>query len=100
VYVGVVGPGFVVEIVIRTRVRDDVPLPFTIENVAAVKPNGDAIVVITIPGPILPETGDGAFQRQKEGAQAGVIPEPSTLVLLGGGLAILLAGLRLRARRR
>jgi uncharacterized repeat protein (TIGR01451 family) len=89
VYVGVVGPGFVVEIVIRTRVREDVPLPSTIENPP---------VVIEVP--LLPPSGEGASQRQKEDAHAGVIPETSMLVLLGVGLATLLAGLRLRARRR
>jgi len=89
VYVGVVGPGFVVEIVIRTRVREDVPLPSTIENPP---------VVIEIP--LLPPSGEGASQRQKEDAHTSVIPETSVLVLLGAGLATLLAGLRLRARRR
>lgn len=89
VHVGVVGPGFVVEIFIRTRVREDVPLPSTIENPP-----------VTIKVPILPPTGEVASQRQKEDAGPGVIPETFTLVLLGVGLATLLAGLRLRARRR
>jgi uncharacterized repeat protein (TIGR01451 family) len=89
VHVGVVGPGFVVEIFIRTRVREDVPLPSTIENPP---------VIIDVP--LLPPTGEGASPWQKEDAHAGVIPETSMLVLLGAGFATLLAVLRLRARRR
>jgi uncharacterized repeat protein (TIGR01451 family) len=61
--VGVVGPGFVVEIVIRTRVRPDAPVPLNVENAAQLKsPNGgDRVsppVVISVPGTsYLPRTG-------------------------------------------
>ena len=63
VQVGVVGPGFVVEIVIRTRVRPDAPVPLDLENIAVLRsPNGgdrtSLPVIISIPGTTrLPETG-------------------------------------------
>ena len=64
--VGVVGPGFVVEIVIRTRLRLDVPAPLTLTNVAVLdSPNGGGStstpMTITVPEPLLPVTGQGAF---------------------------------------
>jgi uncharacterized repeat protein (TIGR01451 family) len=62
VEVGVVGPGFVVEIVIRTRLREDTPAPLEMENLAVLKsPNGggerrSSPVTVRIPS-ILPVTG-------------------------------------------
>ena len=63
VEVGVVGPDFVVEIVILTRVRADTPVPLDMENVALLKSDnsGDRISppsIITIPPPLLPPTGE------------------------------------------
>ena len=60
--VGVIGPGFVVEAVIRTRVRMDTPTPLEIENLAVLKsPNsGERIsppAIISILPPVLPKTG-------------------------------------------
>jgi uncharacterized repeat protein (TIGR01451 family) len=61
VEVGVVGPDFVVEIVIRARVRDDTPAPMEIENVAVLSsPNGgDRIseTVVLKVAQVLPVTG-------------------------------------------
>jgi uncharacterized repeat protein (TIGR01451 family) len=96
VEVGTIGPGFLVEIVIRTRVRDDVPRPHEIENVAVMRSYNShdretSLVVITVPIERLPPAGGGP---------SGVNPEPSTLALLCGGLATLLGVLRLRTRQR
>ena len=60
--VGVIGHGFVVEVVVRTRVRENVPGPLTIENTAHFKsPNGGELatdpVIVTVPGLRLPRTG-------------------------------------------
>jgi uncharacterized repeat protein (TIGR01451 family) len=61
--VGTVGPEFLVEIVIRTRVREDAPAPLGIENVAELSsPNGGdrttMPVIVSVPGSILmPNTG-------------------------------------------
>ena len=84
VEVGVVGPGFVVEIVIRTRLREDTPGPLDLENVAVlVSPNaGQRIslpVIIHVPG-LLPVTGR-------------LLASWLAYVILGGGLAAL--GIRL-----
>jgi uncharacterized repeat protein (TIGR01451 family)/LPXTG-motif cell wall-anchored protein len=63
VEVGVVGPEFLVVIVIRTRVRPDAPIPLELQNVAVLhSPNGgnrtSPPVVITIPDEVLlPQTG-------------------------------------------
>jgi len=80
--VGVIGHGFAVEVVIRTRVREDVPGPLTIENVAYLKsPNGGELTtgpaVVTVPGLRLPRTG-------YVGARWGVI-----LALAVGLLAVI-----------
>jgi uncharacterized repeat protein (TIGR01451 family) len=60
--VGVLGPGFVVEILIQVRLRDDLPVPQRIENVAHLdSPNGgerlSLPITISVPGPLVPETG-------------------------------------------
>jgi uncharacterized repeat protein (TIGR01451 family) len=64
--VGVIGKNFVVEVDIRTRVRDDVPVPFEIENTAAFNsPNGgnhtSQPVIVSVfesgQAPLLPATG-------------------------------------------
>jgi uncharacterized repeat protein (TIGR01451 family) len=64
--VGVVGPGFVVEIVIHARLRQDTPTPLTLENVAVLdSPNGGSDrsppTIITVSEPILPVTGKSSF---------------------------------------
>jgi hypothetical protein len=56
----------VVEIVIRTRVRDDVPRPHVMENVAVMKSDNcrdvqTPPVVIRVPADTLPETGGGPW---------------------------------------
>ncbi|MBN1583012.1 MAG: DUF11 domain-containing protein [Anaerolineae bacterium] len=66
VQVGIVGPGFVVEIVIQTRLQQDAPAPLRLENVAVLNsPNGgndsSPPVTITIPDPLLPVTGQQAL---------------------------------------
>jgi uncharacterized repeat protein (TIGR01451 family) len=66
--VGVIGQNFVVEVVIRGRVREDAPAPLEIENTALFRsPNGGehrtapAIVTVADNGPIkLPVTGSTA----------------------------------------
>jgi uncharacterized repeat protein (TIGR01451 family) len=65
VEVGTIGPGFVVEIVIRTRVRDDVPRPHVMENVAVMKSHNSRDVqtppvVIRVPADGMPTTGGDA----------------------------------------
>ncbi len=80
VRVGTVGPGFTVEIVIRTRVRDDAPAPIDLVNIATLhSPNGgdrtSGTVHTRIPGPYLPLTGDRR-------------PAWGVFVLLVGGLAM------------
>lgn len=90
VYVGVVGPDFVVEIIIRTRLRKDVRMPLTLENVAFLdSPNGgggkpSTPITITIPNPILPVTG-----------KSGLV-WPLWVIL---SLSLLLCGLWLGLRR-
>ncbi len=70
VEVGTVGPAFLVEIVIRTRVRDDAPAPLDIENVAELSsPNGGnrttTPVIIPVPSSILmPTTGFSTARPQ------------------------------------
>lgn len=90
--IGVVGPGFVVEIVIHTRVRENTPAPMDMENVALLTlPNsGDRTsppVVVTVPGPLLPPTGRPAISWP-------------ACVLLGIGLATLGAWLGKRKQAR
>lgn len=63
VEVGVVGPDFVVQIVIRTRVREDAPAPVAIENIAMFRaPNAKNLetppLVVSVPGPLLPTSGN------------------------------------------
>jgi uncharacterized repeat protein (TIGR01451 family) len=63
--VGVIGQDFVVEVVVRVRVREDVPVPLEIENTALLRsPNGGehrsvpVIVNVAGDGPmLLPSTG-------------------------------------------
>jgi uncharacterized repeat protein (TIGR01451 family) len=87
VEVGVVGPGFVVEIVIRTRVRPDAPAPLDLENIALLRsPNGgdrtSPPVIISIPGTTrLPETG------QMTAAWTISVRLLFGLVAIAGGLA-------------
>jgi uncharacterized repeat protein (TIGR01451 family) len=61
VYVGTMGPGFEVTIVIRTRVRPETPAPLTVENVAILScPNCHdrwARAEVEITGPDMPVTG-------------------------------------------
>jgi hypothetical protein len=61
VEVGTVGPDFWVEIVIRTRVRQDTPAPLTLENVAVLTCANcferKSRVTLKIIGPLLPTTG-------------------------------------------
>jgi len=88
--IGAVGPGFVVEIVIRTRVREDAPAPMDMENVALLtfSNGGDRItlpVEITIPLPLLPTTGGNVLRRL-------------AYVVLAVGLAALMAGWRKRIK--
>ena len=87
VQVGVVGPGFVVEIVIRTRVRPDAPAPLDMVNIAQLtSPNGgnrtSPPVIVSIPATTqLPETG-------------GVTVDWTILVRLSVGLVVVgLAGM-------
>jgi uncharacterized repeat protein (TIGR01451 family) len=59
--VGVIGPQYVVQIVIRTRVREETPAPIEIENLAVLhSPNGGERrtppVIVRVPS-YLPETG-------------------------------------------
>jgi len=75
--VGVVGPDFVVEIVIRARVREDAPSPLELENVARLNshnggPRTSQMVTVTVFRP-LPLTG-------------GLPASWLTFVLVGGGL--------------
>jgi uncharacterized repeat protein (TIGR01451 family) len=83
--IGVVGPGHTVEIAIRVRVREDVPVPSDIENVAVVRsPNADDRpsnpVVVRVPTVLtLPEAG-----RVMWGALG-------LLLVAAGGLIVLLA---------
>jgi uncharacterized repeat protein (TIGR01451 family) len=93
VQVGTVGPGFVVEITIRTRVREDTPTPLNLENLALLKsPSSQdrqsppVIVVISLPG-LLPTSG----------AQGIGMTVP---LILGCGLTTMLAGLLLARRER
>ena len=87
VQVGVVGPGFVVEIVIRARVRPDAPAPLDLENIAVLRsPNGgdrtSPPVIISIPGTTyLPKTGDMTT------AWTIIVRLFFGLVALGAGLA-------------
>ncbi|UCC65838.1 MAG: DUF11 domain-containing protein [Anaerolineae bacterium] len=91
--VGVIGPDFVVEIVIRARVRDDAPSPLELENVARLNsPNGgerfSPPVTVTVRG-MLPVTG-GQPVSWLVYVRLGLVV---TLALLGGGLVS--AGLRM-----
>jgi uncharacterized repeat protein (TIGR01451 family) len=59
--IGVIGQDFVVTVVIHVRVREDVSVPATIENVVLARSDNcndpTARVVITVSGPPLPPTG-------------------------------------------
>jgi uncharacterized repeat protein (TIGR01451 family) len=94
VYVGVVGPDFVVEIVIRTRVRPDAPVPLDLVNVAELRsPNGgDRVsppVIIPVPSTVyIPETG---------GAMGTIWMAPALLLLT---VAVFGVGLLMRKRAR
>ncbi len=84
--VGVVGPDFVVTIVICTRVRQDAPAPLDMENAATLTlPDGgeriSPSVVIVVPSPLLPPTGQ-------------TIPLWLVYAVLGGSILALGVGLR------
>jgi uncharacterized repeat protein (TIGR01451 family) len=85
--IGTVGPGFVVEIVIHTRLQQDAPAPLSLENVASLNsPNGGSVisnpVIITILDPLLPVTG-GTSPSWLAGTVLGV-----GLIILGLWLGI------------
>jgi uncharacterized repeat protein (TIGR01451 family) len=66
VEVGTIGPGFWVEIVIITRVRDDVPRPHEMENVATMRAHNTrdretSPILITVPADGMPTTGGDAW---------------------------------------
>ena len=87
--VGVIGPGHTVEITIRVRVREDVPVPSDIENVAVVRsPNSDdrssSVIVRVSTVLTLPEAGKVAWGWW------------GLLLMAAGGLIVLLALLRSR----
>lgn len=93
VQVGVVGSGFVVEIVIRTRVRADAPAPLDLENVVRFhSPNGGDFdsppATVVVPGVSLPRTG---------GSQQGVGPALVGLCV-GATLVVALWGAWLNSR--
>jgi len=94
--VGVVGPDFTVEIVIRARVREDAPAPLEMENVALLtSPNGgDRIsqtVTIKVPR-LLPVTG----QLPPPWLTPLLVGILVTLALVGGGLVA--KGIRMSRR--
>jgi uncharacterized repeat protein (TIGR01451 family) len=67
VEVGTIGNGFVVEIVIKTRVADDAPAPLDLSNVAMLtSPNGgertSPPATIVVPTSRMPETGQQTGQ--------------------------------------
>jgi uncharacterized repeat protein (TIGR01451 family) len=81
VEVGTIGPEYLVEIVIRTRVRLDTPAPTVMENVAVLKsPNvGEQMttpVIINVPVPNLPQTG-------------GIRSGPSGIAWVAAGIVVL-----------
>ena len=66
VEVGVIGPEFWVEIVVLTRVREDVPMPYEMENLAYMfshnsRDRQTPPVLISVPGVGLPPTGGGSW---------------------------------------
>jgi uncharacterized repeat protein (TIGR01451 family) len=79
--VGTVGPDFVVEIVIRTRVRSDTPAPLEIDNLAILTAANAgerrAQATLTVPDLRLPVTG------RLNGSQVGF------LVILGALLMVI-----------
>ncbi len=82
--IGVVGPGFEVRIIIRTRVRLDAPAPLEMENVALLtSSNGGertaGPVIIRIPQMVLPKTGGATWVWS-------YVALGSTVVLLGLGV--------------
>lgn len=88
VKVGVVGPDFVVEIVILTRVRMDTPAPIDLENVAVFKsPNAGELrsppVIVHVPDLSLPPTGGQPMSQL-------------AFAILASGLVALSAGLWIR----
>jgi uncharacterized repeat protein (TIGR01451 family) len=99
--IGVIGPGFVVEIVIRARVREDAPVPLELENVAVLtSPNGgyrtSQTVTVMVPTPMLPVTG-GQLVLWPAYVLLGLLLAP---VLLGGGLAAVGATISQRGKVR
>ena len=94
--VGVVGPDFVVEIVIRTRVRDDTPAPVEMENVAVISsPNGGDRTSQTCTqktSQVLPVTGR-LLKLWPTNVLLGLL---LAVVLLGGG--VVAAGIRMSRR--
>jgi len=92
--IGVVGPGFVVQIVIRTRVREDTPAPIEIENVVvlATPSTHDRTsppTIIKVPG-LLPVTGASLL-----------VPYLAYVILVGclGALGLGLVKRRMARRR-
>ena len=99
--IGVIGPGFVVEIVIRARVREDAPASFELENVAVLtSPNGgyrtSQTVTVMVPVPMLPVTG-GQLALWPAYALLGLLLTP---VLLGSGLVAASTALSQRGKAR
>jgi len=94
--IGVVGPDFVVEIVIRTRVRDDTPAPVEMENVAVISsPNGGDRTSQTCTqkaSQVLPVTGR-LLELWPTNVLLGLL---LAVVLLGGG--VVAAGIRMSRR--
>ena len=85
VEVGVVGPGFIVEIVIETRVRADTPAPLEIENLAILTADNStertARAVVAVANLALPITGNTERSSAVSWAAAAVL-----LALIGFGV--------------
>ena len=100
--VGVIGQNFVVEVSIRTRVKEDVSVPAEIENVAMLKsPNGGE----RRSPPVIISVGAGSPGADVGLPETGASKTPWTAVALSGAaIAILGCGMlavctRLRKRR-
>ncbi|UCC61611.1 MAG: isopeptide-forming domain-containing fimbrial protein, partial [Anaerolineae bacterium] len=97
--IAVIGPGFVVEIVIRARVREDAPASLELENVAVLtSPNGgyrtSQTVTVSVPIPMLPVTG-GLLPLWPAYVLLGLLLTP---VLLSGALTAAGAAISQRGR--
>ena len=87
VEVGTVGAGFVVQIVIHTRVREDAPAPMDLENLAVLdSPNGGnrttQVTTTSIITSRLPQTGASSQQFRWSGLLIAV----AGILLIGGML--------------